>query len=608
MPPPLRLSEWADKHFYLSAESSGTEGAWHTYPYQRAIMDVIGGDDVQTVTWQKSARVGYTKTLIAAMAYWVSYKRRTGAIYQPTDSDAVEFKKDEINASLRDVKPLRAAMLADPEVKSKFNTEDRVGFQGATMYVRGGKAARNYRRLTLDFVLYDELDGFDQDIEGEGAATSLGDTRLMASVFPKSVRGSTPRTKGDSQVERSMADAGIVLRRHLPCRECGEIHALEWKRFHYDRADPLNTARFECPACGVLYGYDSYSSMDAAGVWMADDGTRLDERLMRLIDAQGQAIPWPLHVGFRLWSAYSYLQSWGALAALWVEANDEKKRTGDTTRLKTWINTQLAETWEDESNAQDSHALMSRREIYPAQVPDGVLLLTMGVDTQDDRIEFEVVGHGLDGEQWGVETGVLIGDPADDDIWDQLDREIDRPYVHESGATMRALAVCVDSGGHHTKKVYEYCRTRFGRKVYAVKGQGGEGVPIVRAPTKQKIRGAQTARLYSIGVDAIKSRLFALLERTPGQHGYQHFPTTYTEEWFEQLTSEHYVRKFERGRKVYQWRKLRARNEALDMRVYAMAALEILNPRLDLYKPTAPAPTVRRAVPKARRKNFANRY
>ncbi len=306
----------------------------------------------------------------------------------------------------------------------------------------------------------------------------------------------------------------------------------------------------------------------------------------------GVVVPWPDHVGLRFWAAYSYIQPWSRLAQLWLEANDELKRTGDNTLLKTFINTQLAETWSEAGKLIDAETLQARRETYPAEVPMGALALTMGVDVQKDRLELEVVGHGLKHEQWGIAYRVLHGDPDQDDVWDQLDAEIERRYTHEGGSRMTVLAVGVDSGGHHTKRVYEFCRTRGHRRVYALKGQGGDGVPITRAPSKQKIRGARTVKLYNIGVDSLKARLMSSLERSPGQNGHQHFPDHYSDEWFEQLTSEVFIERFERGRKVREWKKLRARNEALDVRNYADAAFEILNPRLDWIKadPDSEAP------------------
>ena len=617
--PDQRLSDWADQHFYLSAESSGTEGPWRTLPYQRAIMNVIGGDYTRTNTLMKCARVGYTKMICAAVAYWVSHKRRSGAIWQPVDGDAVEFKKDEIQPMLRDVPALRDRMIAsDPEKKSKHNTEDRIAFDGALLYVRGGKSARNYRRLTLDFAIYDELSGFEPDIDKEGSATALGDVRLTASSFPKSVRGSTPKTHLEDQIERSLEQADVVFRRAIPCPHCDSYHTLQWSNFHYDKADIDRTARFHCPTCSGGFFYAQYAELDERGRWVDKGGNWIDEDAEEIRTPDGDTKAWPAHVGFFIWAAHSYVQSWARLAELWIEANAEKKRTGDDKLLKTFVNTQLAETWKDIETAIDGEQLYLRREQYAAEVPSDALVLTMGVDTQNDRLELEVVGHGQNGETFGIAYKVLHGDPASGDVFAQLDAEIDREYLNEHGARQRVIAVGIDSGGHRTREVYEYCRTRHARRVYCLKGQGGEGVPVHKAPSNIKIQGARTVKLYSIGVDSLKERWIANLQRSPGQHGYVHLPMAYSLDWCEQATSEVLVSKFERGKLVRKWQKLRTRNEALDCRQYAHAAVEILNPRLDLIAAQSddtpepeqpeskPAPSNR--ARKARRDGYINKW
>lgn len=626
LPPKLSASEWCDRNFYLSPESSGTEAPWRTLPNQRAILNCIGGDYCRDITLLKCARVGYTKMLVGGAAYLIAYKRRTGAIWQPVDGDATEFKKDEINPSLRDVKALRARMLArDPEQKSKHNTEDRVAFDGATLYVRGAKAAKNFRRLTLDFAFLDEYSAWEPDIDGEGSGDSLASVRLTASPFPKRVLGSTPKEANTDLTERTLGDAKLVFHRELPCPDpdCGEFHRLEWANFHYDKADPNASARFACPWCGESYNYARFAEMDERGRWATESGVVIDEENERLT-LDGATIDWPGHIGFYIWAAHSYIQSWGRLAELWIEANDEKKRSGDDRKLKTFVNTQLAETWKTVEQHITAEQLWARREEYPAEVPAGALVLTAGVDTQDDRLEMEVVGWNENGESWGIEYLTLHGDPAEHDVWQQLDQALEKTYLHEYGSQMPIVACGIDSGGHRTRQVYEYCRTRHHRRVYCLKGQGGESVAIHRAPTDIKVRGTQKVKLYSIGVDALKALWIASLQKMPGQYGYVHLPQSYGLEWCEQALGEALTEKRERGRTSKRWIKLRARVEALDCRNYARAALEIVNPlwgelikQMDAHAARqqqadsaddAPAQKKRRAGPRRRRNNFVTRW
>ncbi len=163
-PEPLRLSEWASKHFYLSAESSYVEGKFDPYPFQTPIMDAISNDDIREVWLMKSARVGYTKIILASMLYHAHHKRRNQGAWQPVDADADEFVKTELDPVLRDVDCMQE-IFPWRGLQHKNNTMRQKVFMGSTLHLRGGRAAKNYRRLSLDVGYFDELDAFDQDIE-----------------------------------------------------------------------------------------------------------------------------------------------------------------------------------------------------------------------------------------------------------------------------------------------------------------------------------------------------------------------------------------------------------------------------------------------------------
>ena len=253
------------------------------------------------------------------------------------------------------------------------------------------------------------------------------------------------------------------------------------------------------------------------------------------------------------------------------------------------MNTILGELWEDRGQMDDEDTMLARREEYPAELPPGVLVLTCGVDTQDNRLEYEVVGHGHYGETWGVKKGIINGRPDASEVWERLDEVIDHTYRFADGKGLRISITCIDSGGHYTQEVYEQCRQRQGKRVFAIKGKGGDGVPYTQPPTKVPIRENRriTCWLYTLGVDAGKSAIMSALKvQEPGAK-YCHFPRGedrgYDMAYFNGLVSEKLVRRRERGRDRWIWEKLpgHARNEPLDCRNYAMAGFRILDPDLD---------------------------
>ncbi|NKD93167.1 phage terminase large subunit family protein, partial [Haematospirillum jordaniae] len=118
------------------------------------------------------------------------------------------------------------------------------------------------------------------------------------------------------------------------------------------------------------------------------------------------------------------------------------------------------------------------------------------------------------------------------------------------------------------------------RRVFAIKGIGGFGRPLVSPPKRTRsIRGERPINLFGVGVDEAKIMIMRRLEvNTPGP-GYSHFPADRSAEYFHQLTAEKLITRYVKGFPRPEWHKTRRRNEALDCRVYALAALKILNPK-----------------------------
>lgn len=581
---PLSGSEWANQHFYLSPESSGTEGRWACYPYQIAWLNWMTSDDIEEVNFQKSRRVGYTKCLMAATGCLIEQKNRNVAIWHPTDGDAKDFVLDEIDTLLRDVEVLGAKLKCEPGAKSKFNTLDKKSFHGATLDIKGGKSARNFRRMTKDVAIYDETDGFDPDIDGEGSCFELGDGRLDQAPFPKSIRGSTPKTKGLSLIETAVNNSDLIFFRYLPCPHCGQFQRLEFAQLRWEEGQP-DTAWYECLS-GCRIEYRHYAGMDAIGRWQTLTGVYYDDNTDRFYDADGAVLPKPRRIGVRIWAAYSYLRPWAYLVDRWIDATKNAK-SGNITTLKTVINTLLGETFEEEGAGVESALLEDRGEDYLArnQIPAEVLVITAGADVQggaNSRIELEIVGHGLEGETWSLAYVVIPGDPERPEVWDNLDAELQRRFTRTDGVSLRISAAFIDSG-YLATEVYRFTGPRRKRGIYATKGVN-TGTICNKGTWQGDRHNKSRAILRTVNVDDAKTIIFNRLQITEPGPGYCHFPAYYNEEYFTKLTNEEKVEKRKRGILVgYEWRK-KGPNEPLDCRAYALGALEYLNPNLPQLK------------------------
>lgn len=602
VPAPRRLSHWAEEHFYLSAESSYVEGRWVCYPYQRPIMDCIGHDDIQVIDWQKSARQGYTKIILAAIDYFIEHKRRKVIAYQPTDDDRDEFVDTEIDPMLRDVKAMQRIFPAG-KLRSNGNTRRFKRFLTGVLHLRGATAAKNFRRLTGDVVLYDELDGCPRDVEKEGSVVKLGDKRLEGAIWPKSIRGTTPKTRHQSNIEDCVAGAEKVFRWHVPCAHCDQMHHLDPGALREKGAahgmkwvpgEP-ETVQHHCPLCGVGMTQSQYLEVWQRGRMQADDGTWIDARKdlesIRFLGPDGSEIKPPRHIAFKTWTAISPQAAWSQLVTEFLQATERAER-GDFSELKTFVNTTLGETWEEKGDGGDENELHARAKASPyrlGQVPAGCLVLLAGVDVQDNRFEVDVWGFGRGEEAWVVDSQVLEANPADERDWLKLDAYLCTRYrqLHPTGGTLGIEAVAVDTGGHFTHQVYGFVRAREHRRFFATKGSNKYGGAIKAGANRVDVnwRGQVLkagVKLWEVGTDTAKDLLYGRLRVAQPGPGYIHFANDLPREWFEQLTAEVRVLQKTSTGEQYRWVKRRARNERLDTAVLTL----FLAQALDLHRYT----------------------
>ena len=594
---PLSLDEWAERHFYLSAESSQGEKRWQSYPFQRAMLGAMGDEDIEEVDIRKSARVGYTKMLLASIGYDAQHKRRNQALWQPTDGDSDEFTKAELEPMLRDVKIMRSVF---PRfmAKSKANTLNMKKFLGSLLYLKGGTSAGNFRRMTLQSAKLDEFDGFDQRIEKSADPFTLAWKRLEGATYPKIICGTTPRLKGLSHIEKREAAAEARLRFHIACPHCGVEHPLLPGRlkpqpaagptragFQWDEHDPEGTARHHCPHCLGAITQADYLRLWQAGVWVSECGNyRAHAQPYRWTDGANQPLTRPpRHVAFHVWTAYSPQTTWAAIVRQNLQCL-AAKAGGDSAPLEGFANETLGETWEEEVEKAEAHELQKRAEDYPLRrVPVGGLQLVAGVDVQDRRWEVTVWAIGRGREMWPVDYQVIDGNPADEREWEtHLHPYLQAPLTHWHGAPMKIAAAAIDTGGHYTHQAYNFCRLHSGHKYFAVKGDSKEGMPIKGRSSLQDVnaRGRivkNGVRLWLVGTDTAKDNLFERLRIHKPGPGYVHFSKALPLDWYKGLTAE--VRRQVRtsaGVKV-RWVKTAQRNEPLDTTVYAMFASEMLD-------------------------------
>ncbi|WP_338500983.1 terminase gpA endonuclease subunit [Pseudomonas poae] len=599
--PPLTAVEWADKHFYLSSESSYQEGRWTTAPFQVAILNAMGNDLIAVVNVLKSARVGYTKMLVANKGYKIQHKKRNVLSWCPTDPDADTMMKRHIETMIRDV-PLVRALAPWYGVKHRDNTLDEKRFDNSKMlWCLGGKAARNYREKSPDEVIYDELSKFDADIEGEGSPTMLGDKRLEGATFPKSIRGSTPgvivadgednESVGEGcQISRAADESPHFLRFNIKCPCCGTEQNLKWgafdkpygMRWRLDGYGQVEKAWYLCESGnGCTFEYHEMIQASVTGRYICERQGIWTRDGMEWFSADDQPITTPRSVTFHIWTVYSEFVTWASVVSEWLKVGKDRGK------LKTFINTTLGEAWEEDQGEKLEWEVLAKRRSNYLKVPARGVALFGGIDTQDDRYEGRVWAFGAGEEAWLIHRWVLTGDPGSVELRKKVGQEIRRQFTREDGTLMRVERWCWDSGGHYSDEVRKESKKHGVTWVIPVFGAATYGKKIANFP-KKKTKGDRVY-LTEVGTDNAKELIYSRLKIEPdGDRPVPeciHLPLNEQvcdEDEMKQLTSERKEWVVSKGRRVQRWTSGRRRNEALDCFVYALAALRISQERFGL--------------------------
>jgi phage terminase large subunit GpA-like protein len=468
-------------------------------------------------------------------------------VIQPTGTGGMadSFAKDRLAPMLRDTPALKGKV-KDPRSRDSNNTTLHKKFPGGHITIVGANSPAALASRPIRICLFDEVDRYPASAGSEGDPIQLARKRAATFWNRKVVMVSTPTNKGASRIEAAY-EATDQRHYFVPCHDCGEFEPLKWANIHWQKDEP-ETATYVCEHCGSAW----------------DDAAR--QRAIKKGEWRGSE-PFSGIAGFSINGLYSPWMSMAEAVREFLAA----KRLPET--LRVWVNTFLGESWEDAGEQIDDFSLAARRETYNAEVPAEVVMLTAGVDVQDDRLHCEILGHGRDEESWSIKWHTIYGDPTSRAVWDDLDDIIRAPLEHERLGEMTIRATCIDSG-HHTNAVYAFCKPREGRRVWAVKGVGGEGKALAGKPTRNNVG---KLRLFPIGVNTAKELVFGRLRIQEPGPGYCHFPVEYEDEFFKQLTAEKCVTKFHKGFPRREWVKTRPRNDVLDCRVYATGAFAILN-------------------------------
>ena len=573
LPEQLSVSTWADRHRVLPTKGAAEPGPWRTArtPYLREIMDVLSDDHPATdVTFMAASQVGKTEVLLNWIGYTVDHDPAPMLVVQPTVDTAEKYSKQRI-APMIDLAEVLLAKIPPARSRDSGNTTLVKDFPGGMLVMTGSNAASSLASMPIKKLALDETDRYPLDVDDEGDPISLAKQRTV--TFPRAKRysASTPGRAESSHIAKEYEQSSRA-QYWVPCPHCKELQVLVFDNLRWmktvdeagrKRHQP-ETALYICEHCGagIEERHKTWMLSEENGAcWIHQNPERK-------------------HLGYHINALYSPIGlglSWVAIAEKWLIACRDKAK------LQPFINLQKGEPYEDYDDRVRGADLKLRAESWALRtLPEGIMVLTLGVDVQKDRLELHLVGWGENERHATVDYVELQGDPEKPEVWARLTEYRHQPVRNAFGVDVRISMSAIDTG-YATHRVYNYVRQHRFDNVIAVKGAKEANRPIISRPTKQDIKNAKGdvlkngVQLWSVGTDTAKTALFARLSGdlivadgievlVPEADRMVRFAAGLADDFYEQMTAEVYDERSGR------WVKIRARNEALDTWVYAYAA------------------------------------
>ena len=563
----MTVSEWADKYRRLTGSGSSEQGKWHTdrAPYQREMMDSFSQRGVHDITFMTAAQVGKTVMLSNMMGYVIDQRPGPGLLVMPAEDDTDNYSKERFAPDIEATPVLREKVFGGNESTIRMKK-----FPGGFISMTGAMSPGGLKSRPIRFLFLDEVDGYPPSAGVEGDPVSLAKKRTQTfGSNAKRVATSTPTLKTTSRIYREFLH-GTQEEWEVTCKHCGEHSPIQFDDIRFEKTETIangdqkeydvTSAVWRCPKCGGTM--EEWEVKRAPAKWVAHNPDALKRG----------------HRSFHLNAFVSPWADWKAECKKFLDSKD------DPETLKTFWNLELGLPFEHKESTAIPEMLYLRREHYKAEVPNGVLVITIGIDTQGNRLEYEVVGWGREEESWGIQYGVIPGRADEDATWEMVDQLLDREWRMENGKKIRAAVTFMDSGGDYYDDVVERCNQRRAKRIYPIRGDNKDSGRLVHH-TKSTKKGlilfilnvfvGKRAVLYNAGIQASGKRFM---------HYSDNEDAGYDEHYFRGLISEQVRTVKKRGVYVEEWVKIYERNEPLDCRNYARCAFKGFRIDLDAFE------------------------
>lgn len=565
MPPPtLSGAEWAETYRFLSSESSAISGRWSNeqVPYLVDILNAATNPKVKEIIFQAGSQCAKSELILNVIGRAIHIDPSPILVVQPNDDLAEAFSKQRVAPMISDT-PVLKSRVSEVKSRNSSNTIYSKSFPNGFLSIVTANSPTALAMRACRYALLDEVDRFPRSSGSEGDPIKLVTARQTTFEHNKKlIAVSTPLTQTTSRIVRLLkAPTSKKFLHVLQCEKCKEWFELSMAMLIIPDKEPKN-AYFKC-ACGHTIREVDRIRMIKKSKWICLDPEKEDYR----------------H-GYELSGLHTLFRSTQTVVKNYLEDRLS------TESLQVFTNTILGKPFEDRGEGSvEVSTLLMRKEQYKAEAPKGVLCITGAIDLGKGRADIEFIGWGEGRESWCLGYYKIFGEHESLDFWRRIEEFLHKKFTHELGFQMGVDGITIDSG-FSTQEVYNFVHTVKCPRLYAIKGKSGTGRAIVSSPTHYRIgRDERGIRLFTVGVDEGKTFSYECLSiLDPEKPGFCHFPNyeSYNDSYFEALTCERVKISYRFGVPYKEWIRPKGRdNEPLDLRVYNLAALGILNPSWD---------------------------
>lgn len=550
-PEQLTVSEWAEKYRMLDSKSSAMPGPWSNdiTPYLTGVMDEFNNYETEKIIFVKPTQIGGTEALQNMIGYIVMQDPSPTMIVYPTDTLAKSVSENRLQPMLK----------ATPEIAKKFDENSSLlELQFDSMYISltGSNSPSGLASKPIRFLMMDEVDKYPGASSKEADPIKLASERTKTFHNKKIYITSTPTLKtGHIWKEKEAAD--IEKHFFVPCPHCGEYIEFKFQniRFPDDEgmsyADRAEFATYVCQECGCLITDNDKHNMLKLGEWRI---VRHNTKYVR-------------NVAFWINTLYSPFVRWSDIAKEFLVSKD------DPEDLQNFVNSWLAEAWEDTKLKTSAELVLERQTELPAYVvPQWTKLLTAGVDVQENSLYWSIRAWGEFLTSQNIAHGQSLS-------FEEIDRIMNMQYMTEEGDPM-VVNLCLIDSGDQTDIVYDFCALH---SDYALPVKGSSHAQL--SHYKLSMVNKTDSRAYGMQLVLVdggryKDMIAGRMQRPNGKGSWMVYSGC-DMEYATQVTAEHKVNVKTPGgtKQVWQKKSSHADNHYLDTEVYALAAADVMGVR-----------------------------